>query len=188
MEPDEIRAEVERRKQVARDLKIREVLWDLEKHFRQYRASCNDPKFAARLIYPGVVVSEKEVRFTIEEATFQLTYKPGVVSRDDDFHSRRGRPEDHSEFETARGTLALNVNGEKVFKFNVEKTTEWTYFGPIYHDENLGEVTRFIEGAWVTEVAEFRQKIKTQFERVWKERNAPGEAKEAEALRKRFGI
>jgi len=186
MEPDEIRAEVERRKQLARDLKIREVLWDLEKHFRNYRAWLrDDPQFAVRLIYPGVVVSDDEVRFSIEQATFQLTYVEGPVSHDESWSDSRGN---HSEWDTSRGTLTLKVNAENVFKFDARKTTEWNQFGPVYYDDDLGEIARFIEGPWVTEIADFARKVKAHSVQAWKERNAPRETREAEELRKRFGF
>jgi hypothetical protein len=89
MEPYEIRAEVERRRQRARDLKIREVLWDFEKHRRHCRVWLpKEPEFAARLIYPGVVLSDDEVRFSVEQAAFQSTCEKGAVSHD--AFSRRG--------------------------------------------------------------------------------------------------
>jgi hypothetical protein len=58
MEPHEIHAEVERRKKRAADLGIREVLRNLIKHRNHYRAWLkDDPQFAARLIYPDIILS-----------------------------------------------------------------------------------------------------------------------------------
>jgi hypothetical protein len=81
----------------------------------------------------------------------------------------------------------LKVNAENVFQFSVDETTQWNEFGPT-HDESLGEIAMFIEGPWVVEVAEFWQKVKGHSEVAWKERNAPREARELDALKKRFGI
>jgi hypothetical protein len=171
MEPNEIRGEVERRKQRARDLKIREVLWDLEKHSKHCRAWLrDDPLFAARLTYPGVVLSDSEVRFSIAQTTFVLTYKESAVSPD-----------------TKRGTLVLKLNAENVFEFSVDKTTEFGEFEPIF-TERLGEVVRFIEGPWIVDVIGFWREVNAHSDSVWKERNNPREAKEIEDLKKRFGL
>ena len=181
MEPDEIRAEVQRRKKRAEDLGIREVVRGLIKHRDQYRAWLrDDPQFAARVLYPDVILSGDEVRFSIGPTTFQLKHREEPVSRD---YDDRG----DSRWERSRETLKLRVNDQKVFEFNIEKDTEWTQFGPIYH-EHFGEITRFIEGPWVVEVTELFLKAKAQSDSAWKERNAPREAKDIEDLKKRFGL
>ena len=182
MEPNEIRAEVERRKKRAKDLGIRETIRSLISHRDQYRAWLrSDPEFAARLIYPDIILSGDEVRFSIGPTRFQLTYKKELVSRDDDWNRSR------RQTDTSRETLILTVNGENVFEFNIERSTDWGEFGPTYY-EHFGEIVRFIEGPWVNEVAEFAQKARAHFESAMKERNAPREAKEAEDLKKRFGL
>jgi hypothetical protein len=184
MEPDEIRAEVQRRKKRAADLGIREVVRGLIKHRDHYRAWLrDDPQFAARLLYPDIILSGDEVRFSIGPATFQLKYKDEPVSSDyDDFHSKGNIPSDHS-----REALTLKVNGENVFEFAVNKSTDWDQFGPTYH-EYFGETVRFIEGPWVTEVTEFVLKAQAHSTSAVKERNAPREAKEIEDLKRRFGL
>jgi hypothetical protein len=171
MEPDEIRAEVQRRKKRAADLGIREILRDLIQHRNHYRAWLrDDPKFAARLIYPDIILSGSEIRFSIGPTTFQLM-----------------NDEDRVDSDRSRETLTLKVNGDEVFEFAVNKTTEWGEFEPVFH-EHFGEIIRFIEGPWVIEVAEFVQKAKAHSASAVKERNAPREAEEAERLKKRFGI
>lgn len=51
MEQDEIRAEIERRRQRAIELKLRETIWAIYKHLRSYAAIFkSDPA----TIYPGV--------------------------------------------------------------------------------------------------------------------------------------
>jgi hypothetical protein len=179
MTPDEIRVEVERRKQRARDLKIREALWDLEKSFRGYRLWLrDDPQFGKRLVYPEIELSDDGTRLPLEQGTSQLIYRKRSVSSED-----YGR----IQSETTHGTLTLKLNGDSVFEFEVAETVEYFPDSPGF-SERLGEITRFIEGPWVTEIAEFVQKVKAHEQSAWKERNAPREAREAEDLRKRFGL
>jgi len=182
MEPDEIRAEVQRRKKRAADLGIREVLRNLIKHRDHYRAWLkDDPKFAARLIYPNLILSGGEIRFSIGPTRFQLMNDEERVLSDD--WDSRG----DSHCDRSRETVTLKVNGEEVFEFTVNKSTEWNKFGPSSH-EHYGEIFRFIEGPWVTEIAEFVLKAQTHAASAVKERNAPRAANEAEDLKKRFGL
>jgi hypothetical protein len=181
MELDEIRAEVQRRKKRAEDLGIRQIVRWFIQHRDQYRAWLrDDPQFATRLLYPDFIFSDDEVRFSIEATRFQLKYSEEPVSRD---YEDSG----DSRWVRSREKLKLRVNDQKVFEFTVEKDTEWTQFGPIYH-ENFGEIIRFIEGPWVAEVTELFLRAKAHSDAASKERNAPREAKEMEDLKKRFGI
>ena len=75
MEPDEIRAEIERRRRRAKDLKLRETVWALYYwHFRRYEeAMTKDPQF----IYPEVVkgtlkFSGTNIEFTIGTTVYQF--------------------------------------------------------------------------------------------------------------------
>jgi hypothetical protein len=179
MTPEEIRAEVERRKQRARDLKIRETLWDLEQNLRGYRHWLrDDPQFGSRLIYPGIELSNDEARLSLGQATSKLFYRKGKVSSDD---------YGGVDSSTTHGTLTLKLNDDTVFEFEVAETVEYWPDSPGF-SESLGEISRFIEGPWVNEIAEFAQKVKAHAQSAWKERNAPREAREAEDLRKRFGL
>jgi hypothetical protein len=179
MTPEEIRAEVERRKQRARDLKIRETLWGLEKGFRGYRLWMrDDPQFGKRLIYPGIELSKDETRFALGQATSKLTYRKGDVSS-----------EDYGDIEstTTDGTLTLKLNDDSMFEFEVSETVEYLPDSPGF-SESIGAITRFIEGPWVNEIADFVQRVNAHEKSAWKERNAPREARDAEDLRKRFGF
>jgi len=179
MTPEEIRAEVERRKRRARDLKIRETIWDLEKSIRSYKSWLrDDPEFAKRIAYPGIELSEDEARFPLGQATSKLTYRKG-----------KGSSAEYGGAEsiTTHGTLTLKLSDDNVFEFEVAETVEYLPDMPAF-SERLGEITRFIEGPWVTEITEFVQRVNAHEQSAWKERNAPREAQEAEELRKRFGL
>jgi hypothetical protein len=171
MELNGVRAEVQRRIKRAEDLGIRESLRGLLHHWNQYRAwLTNDPQFAEQLKYPDLVVSGDEVRFSIEQTPFSLKHKVRSLSS-----------------ERARETLTLNVNADDVFEFNIEKTTTFGQFD-VWTDEHFGEIIRFIEGLWVTQVREFSISVAVHSAKVLNERNAPREAKQAEELKKRFGL
>jgi hypothetical protein len=179
MTPEEIRAEVERRRQRAGDLKIRETLWDLEKTFRGYRIWLRDDlHFGKRLVYPGIELSNDEARFSLDRGASKLTYRKGKVES-----------EEYGDVEstTTHGTINLKLNEDNVFEFEVAETIEYLPDSPGF-SERLGEINRFIEGPWVTEIADFVQRVDAHEKSAWKERNAPREAREAEDLRKRFGF
>jgi hypothetical protein len=117
MTPDEIRAEVEHRKKRARDLKIRETLWALEKSFRGYRLWLrDDPQFGKRLVYSGIELSDDGTRLSLGQATSQLIYRKGRVSSEN-----YGR----IESATTYGTLTLKLNDDSVFAFEVAETIEY---------------------------------------------------------------
>lgn len=179
MTPDEIRAEVERRRQRARDLKIRETLWDLEKSFKAYKIWLrDDPQFAKRAVYPGIELSTDEARFPLGHATSKLIYRKGKVSS----HEYGG-----VDSSTTHGTITLKLDEDSVFEFEVAETIESFRDAPGF-SERLGEINRFIEGPWVAEIGEFVQKVNAHTASAFKERDAPREAREAEDLRKRFGL
>ena len=188
MEPDEIRAEIERRKRRAKDLKLRETIWALYYyHFRRYEeAMAKDPQF----IYPEVVketlkFSQKSIEFTIGTTAYQLIYKEGPASEGETerWGSRSGLPGD----KTVPATLALSTDGQRVFKFEISRITTYHHDGPLF-DELMGEVTCFIEGSWVVEVTELLTKIKAHEKDVRDMREAPKLAAKLAAERKRFGL
>jgi len=179
MTPEEIRAEVERRKDRARDLKIRETLWDLQKSFRSYKHWLrDDPQFAKRIVYPGVELSDDEARFSLGQTAYKLVYCKGKASSKD---------YGGTECTTTRSTLTLKLDDDSVFEFEVVETAEYFRDFPAFN-ERLGETSRFTEGPWVAEIAEFVQNVNAHVQSAWKERNAPREAREAEELRNRFGL
>jgi hypothetical protein len=182
MEPDEVRAEIEHRKRGAQDSQIREVLWSLyDKHFKRYEAWIReDPQ----LVYPGVSegfrVSPKEVQFSIGQKVYRLTYKEGLASES---KSRRGVVEE----KIVPATLALRVDDQRMFKFEMSRRTRYMHDGIVW-DDLLGEITRFIDGLWVLELTDLLEKIEAHEKGILNARGAPGRARELEALKKRFGL
>ena len=178
----ELRAEIERRKKRAQDLKLPEVLWSLHGYLR-----CCDSwsREGSEWLYPHLDpkgnFSNTAAQFRVGESAFELNYKETRVTRD----SYGGR--NLSEMETADGTLGLVVDGEHVFDCDVRKITTYTEFEPMF-DERLGEVTRFIEGTWIKQITDLLEEIKAHQASVSKKYREAYEAKELEAMKKRFGL
>ena len=73
---------------------------------------------------------------------------------------------------TTRGTLTLKLNDDSVFEFEVVETVEYFHDSPGF-SERVGEINRFIEGPWVTEITEFVQKVNSHAQGAWKEQECP---------------
>jgi hypothetical protein len=187
MEPDEIRAEIQRRKKRATDLKLREILWSLyNSHFRRYTEQL---KKDSELVYPEIQetleISNTHIQFCIGETTYRLVYKEGPQERESDWVPRRRGILDETTITPA--TLALQVDGARVFDFKIQKSVSYTPEMPIF-DETMGEITSFIEGPWVTDVAELLQKIRLHEKAVWDKRQAPKLQQKLREDMKRFGL
>ena len=92
--------------------------------------------------------------------------------------------------ETTRRTpiaLALEIDEKRVFDFKMEKTVRYTPEMPCFN-ETMGEVTSFIEGPWVTDVAELLQRIKAHEKNVRDKRQAPRLQQKLREDMKRFGL
>jgi len=190
MTPEDVRAEVARKIQRAMDSKLRETLWELKKSFDHVRVYTQrtdlldkkfleaDPSFAAKLTYPGVELLQDGARFALGVGNCELRYKEEKQS-----HDNFGE----IDFKTSDCVLTLKLNEQSVFEFKVAETTEYGPEMPSFHT-SLGEVVRFIEGPWLSEISDFAEKVEEHIKVVWKVRNAPREAKEIEDLRRRFGI
>ena len=137
-----------------------------------------DPAFGTKLTYPGVVFLDNSVAFSLGQQNCEILYRKGRES-----HDNYGR----TDFKKTECVLTLRINREPVFEFEVTETVEYAPDMPIFN-ETMGKIVRFIDGPWVTEIKDFAQKNQEHIARVWKERNAPKEAREAEDLKKRFGL
>jgi hypothetical protein len=187
MEPAEIREEIERRKKRAVDLKLRETLWTLySSHLKYYAENLKkDPE----MIYPEIrgtlETSDSQIQFQIETIAYQIIYKEGAEDRESDWDSRRGSIYD--ETTTTPITLALIVGGVPVFDFEMKKTVRYTPDAPIFN-EILGNVSRFIEGQWITNVGDLLQKMKAHEKEVREKRQAPKAEQKLREDMKRFGL
>jgi hypothetical protein len=187
MEPDEIRAEIQRRKKLAMDLKLRETLWSL--YYWHLRGYAEKLEKDSEIVYPEVretlEIAETYIQFRIGETTYRLIYKEGPSVSESDWGSR----EDRYIFDTTitSATLALEVDGKRVFDFEIIKRVQYTRDCPLFN-ETMGEITSFIEGPWTVGVAELLQQIKSYERDVWNKRQAPRLQQQLEEDMKKFGL
>lgn len=184
MEPDEIRAEIERRKKRAIDLKLRETLWTLYKsHLRWYAEKLKkDPEMIYPEIRETLGISDTQFQFRVGGTAYKVLYNEG--KQETDSWGSRSR---NDETTTTPITLTLHIDGHQVFDFKMKTTVECTRDMPIFH-EYMGEVTAFIEGTWVTGLVELLQKIRQYEGLVREKRQAPGREQKLREDMKRFGL
>lgn len=187
MEPEEIRAEIERRRKRAKDLKLRETLWRLYgSHLTYYEERLKkDPE----MIYPDIretlEICEAHTQFRVGEITYRVIYKEGPEECESGWGSRRRLIYD--ETTTTPIMLALEINDKRVFDFEMTKTVTYTPDWPLFK-EFMGGVTSFIEGPWVSDVAALLQKIEAHEKSVREKRQAPKVQEKLREDMKRFGL
>jgi hypothetical protein len=184
MNADEIRAEIERRKHRATDLQLRDTIWQIYEHFRRYeKLLLEDPQMVYPELRATLQVSSRrssadldcsnaDAQFGNGTTGYKLLYKEGRTSFSDDGETR-----------TTHAMLALEANEARVFEFEVERSTASGYCGPVWRD-SMGDIIRFIEGAWIGEITELLHNIGLHEKAVRDERELPARKKEA----KRFGL
>jgi hypothetical protein len=79
--------------------------------------------------------------------------------------------------------LDLSVDDQRVFKFEIRRSTRYLDDGLAWNDD-MGEITWFIEGPWVQELPELLKRIRAHEKSVRDQRSAP----KLEAMKKRFGL
>ncbi len=180
MDDAEIRAEIERRKKRAIDLKIRESVWSLYKS--EFKYIDEQMHKDAELILPAVRETYRKTgnahEFGINGVQYRLVCVEGKKECD-----RYGR----DETTTTHYTIGLGVNGSQVFEFKARTTITYMPEEPLF-DDRVGEITAFIEGEWVTVIPELLDKMRTHSREVRKQRNAPQEAQRLKEDMKRFGL
>lgn len=180
MEPEEIKAEIARRKQMVKDLRLRETVWSLYSSQFKYI----DDKFREdpELILPEVrdtfKLSNNANDFRFNGSDYRLVYTEGKKESD-----RWGG----DKTVTTQATVMLKMNGELVFEFDLRTSVTYAPEAPIF-DESMGEIKAFIDGPWVTDVPELLQRMRSHSQGVWKIRNAPKEAEKLKQEMKKFGL
>ena len=180
MEPDVIRAEIERRKKRAMDLKIREVLWSLyHSHLSHYEAFIhNDPELLCPEVSESIKISDKCIEFSLRQSIYRIVYTEGPKVR----HETPGKGELLGE-SIVPAMLDLSVDDQRVFKFEIKRSTRFLEDGLAWNDD-MGDITWFIEGPWVQELPELLKRIREHEKSVKDRRSIP----KLEAMKKRFGL
>jgi hypothetical protein len=184
MGPDEIRAEIERRKKRAKDLRLRELLWNFYKTNLKYVADRlnKDPE----LLYPEfkdtLEIAEKYFQFRIGGMSCRFFYEEETGER----AGWSGRGE-RNETTATPIRIALEVEEKRVFEFKMMKSVTSTPDFPMFN-ESMGEILSFIEGPWVTELPEIQEKIKLYQKAIRDRRNAPRVQQKLQEDMKKFGL
>jgi hypothetical protein len=184
MEEDEILKEIGRRKQRAKDLNLRELLWKLYSSFLQYYPTtlAKDPDTILPALKDSMSIQGNDYRFTVEGANYLVIYKAGAEER-----NSPGSRSWKDEIVTTPITLTLYIDRQLVFEFRVRKTVEQGFDGPIFH-EYMGDVTAFIDTPWVTAFEAMVQRLDQHRREVWDRKNAPQREQKLKDDMKRFGL
>jgi len=179
--PDEIRAEIELRKKRATDLKLRETVWQLyDYHLRRYEELLlKDPPMVYAEVKETLTISGTSIQFRTGTTEYQLFYE----ERRAEESQRLGVGRAIEEEKITPAKLALAVDGLPVFEFKIRRSTRYLVDGPVW-DDSMGEITRFIEGAWTVELVELLQKIKSHEKAIWNQRQLPALKQQM----RRFGL
>jgi hypothetical protein len=180
MEPDEIRAEIERRRKRAGDLRLRELLWSFYRSHLKYLADRleKDPE----LVYPemkeSIKIANNDWQFRIGETSYRLVYEE--------------KPRDKSRWEGETTTTTpmkfmLDVDAKRVFEFEMKQSITDTPDMPIFK-ESMGNIASFIEGPWVVDLPEIEKKIRLHEKDARDRRNAPRVQQRLREDMKKFGL
>jgi len=146
MNPEEIRAEIEKRRNQARDMKLREKVWELYNSNFQYIDTHlkEDPNVVLPEIRQSLARSGDSSKFKFKEQTYTLVCQHGKEETD------RYRGDDST---TTPMTFKLKVNGELVFEFSMRQTITYGTERPDFY-ESFGNISAFIEGPWTEVIGE----------------------------------
>ena len=180
MEPDVIRAEIERRKKRAMDLKIREVLWSLyHSHLSRYETFIHeDPELICPEVRESIKIFDKGIEFSLSQSIYRIVYTEGPKIR----RETPGKGELLGET-IVPAMLDLSVDDQRVMKFEIKRSTRFLEDGPAWNDD-MGDISWFIEGPWVQELPELLKRIRAHEKSVRDRRSIP----KLEAMKKRFGL
>lgn len=184
MEPDEILAEIERRKKRAKDLKLGEELWSL--YTSVLRRSIDDLQRDIEVVYPplreSLSHSHGTYRFVIGNTKYKVIYREGRREKNERIARLTG-------IETVKTpiTLALYSDDKLVFEFEM-KTVITNATETSASNEEMEEITAFVEGPWILAIAELVDQASQHRLEIWKKRNASKSKRDLRADMKRFGL
>ena len=175
-----IRAEIERRRKRAIDLKLRETVWSIYSSQFQYMDDYlkKEPNSILPEVRNSLRRSNGMNEFDYGDSRFGLRCVQGKTERD-------GRGFDQTE--TTEMTLSLSVDGKSVFEFEMRKSVTYGEDMP-YFSEHMGRVKAFIEGPWVKQVGDLLQSMRAYRQEYLKKKNAPHEAQRLKEDMKSFGL
>lgn len=182
MDQEEIRREIERRRQRAKDLKLREHVWDLFHSNLQHFSSNFDQEIIFPAIRETLAVTDRHYRFSVSERRYELVCKPGREQRE-----RCGTRQWEDEVITTPIEFSLMVDGKAVFAFEMRRTVQYSREMPIF-SEYMGDVTAFIGGPWVSDFIAMVAMVNQHKRAVWDRNATVGREERLKEEMKRFGL
>jgi hypothetical protein len=184
MGEDEILKEIGRRKQRAKDLNLRELLWKFYNSFLQYYSStlAKEPEVILPAMKDSISIQDNAYRFTVEGVNYLVIYEAGKEEKES-YGSKNWK----TQVVTTPITLTLFINRDLVFEFKMKRTIEYTPDMPLF-TEHMGDVTAFIDTPWVTGFESLVQTLDQHRRDVWDRKNAPRREQKLKEDMKRFGI
>jgi len=177
---DETRAEIERRRRRAADLKLREILWDFYYfRLRSYESmKLRDPEYIYPEIRDTLETSGSSISFKATNTHFTVTYEEGPSEETREWRS--GSTYESEDIKSAR--LKLAVDGHAVFEFDLKRIVRRFRDAPAF-SEVMGTVSLFIEDTWVIEITALYLAVRLHENQI-RDRRALPALKEM----KRFGL
>jgi hypothetical protein len=179
---EEIRGEIERRRQRAKDLKLRELVWDLFHSNLQHHSSSLDKEIIFPAIRETLVVANHCYRFSVGERRYELVYKPAREHKD-----RCGTRLHEDEVVTTPIEFTLLVDEKPVFAFEMRRTVQYSREMPVF-SEYMGEVTAFIGGTWVQDFIAMVAMVNQHKRAVWDRNATVGRDERLKEEMKKFGL
>ena len=156
MNPEEIRAEIEKRKKLARDLRLSQKIWSLYSSDFRYidERLKKDPELILPEVLQSLVHSGDSYEFKFKDGSYHL-------------HCRKGKDERErgDDSTTTPMTFALKVNGDLVYEFDMRRTVTYGPDSPDFH-ESFGSISGFIEGPWMADIEELQAAMRTHKQQV----------------------
>ena len=182
MDQEEIRKEIERRRQRAKDLKLREHVWDLFHSNLQHYSTTFDQQIIFPAIRETLVVTNHLYSFTVGEHRYELVCKPGREVKE-----RCGTRQAEDEVVTTPIEFSLTVDAKAVFAFEMRRTVQYSRDMPIF-SEYMGDVTAFIGGPWVSDFIAMVAMVNQHKRAVWDRNASVGREERLKEEKKKFGL
>jgi hypothetical protein len=182
VDQEEIRKEIERRRQRAKDLKLRELVWDLFHSNLQFFSSNLDQEIIFPAIRETLVVASHCYRFSVGEHRYELLCKPGREQKE-----RCGTRQWEDEVTTTPLAFSLSVDAKPVFAFEMQRTVQYSREMPIF-SEYMGEVTAFIGGPWVSDFIALVAMVNQHKRAVWDRNAKVGREERLKDEMQKFGL